>query len=325
MRALVLLVLVGLLFSSDSFTTPAAAEAAHTLRIATLAPRQSPLGEEYLKLKKGMKEATGGAVDIQIYYGGVSGDESTVVRKMRVGQLDGALITSAGLGAIVRQVLVLQAPGLITTYPELDAVRKELDGDFEELFERADYKLIAWGDAGRVRMFSQRKIREPGELRSARPWAWRDSPTMQAFLKAAGANGVLLGLPEVYSALQTGMVDTVIASSIAVMSFQWYTKLKTMAKQSSGIVVGAFVIRKDKVDALPEAGQKFLEEAALDLNSRQVDDEASQKLEERLKVVNLAPYANSWQAVQYQARHSLAGRLYSKSLLDRVSKIVGRP
>ena len=148
---------------------------------------------------------------------------------------------------------------------------------------------------------------------------------MQAFLKAAGANGVLLGLPEVYSSLQTGMIDTVIASSIAVMSFQWYTKLKTMAKQSSGIVVGAFVIRKDKVDALPEAGKKFLDEAALQLNSKAVDDEATQRLQERLKVVNLAPYANSWQAVQYEARWSLAGRLYSKSLLERVSKIVKRP
>jgi len=327
MRNAFLLLVLGLLISGvsgDSFATEARAEAVHNIRIATLAPRQSPLGEEYQKLKIGLREATNGQVNLQMYYGGVAGDESSVVRKMRVGQLDGALITSAGLGALVRSVLVLQAPGLIVTYPELELVRNELGPRFEELFRKAGYELIAWGDAGRVRMFSKEKIRAPADLRSARPWAWRDSPTMQAFLKAAGANGVLLGLPEVYSALQTGMIDTVIASSVAVMSFQWFTKLKTMAKQSSGIVVGAFIIKKDKVDALPPEGKKYLETQVYNLDSKAVDDETTEKLKERLKVINLIGSASSWQAVQYTARWSLAGRLYSKSLLEEVGQIVGR-
>ena len=173
-------------------------------------------------------------------------------------------------------------------------------------------------------MFSKHKIREPNDLRQARPWAWRDSPPMQAVLRAAGANGVLLALPEVYSALQTGMIDTVIASSIAVMAFQWHTKLKTMAKQSSGIVVGAFIIKKEKMDSLPPEAQAYLRNSVLELNSRATDDEATQKLRERLKVTNLGAYGNSWKAVQYQARWDLAGRLYSKALLERVGAIVGR-
>lgn len=324
MRILLLLVAVGLVVSGDSFAPEAHAEEAVALRIATLAPRQSPLGDEYQKLKVGLKDATDGKVSLQMYYGGVAGDESTVVRKMRVGQLDGALITSAGLGKLVRSVLVLQAPGMITTYQELDLVRTELGPRFVELFQNAGYELIAWGDAGRIRMFSQLKIRSPGDLRSARPWAWRDSPSMQSVLKAAGANGVLLSLPEVYSALQTGMIDTVIASSVAVMSFQWFTKLKTMAKQSSGIVVGAFVIRKDKFDALPEAARTYFKTKVPSLDSKVVDDEATEKLSERLKVINLLPSASSWQAIQYQARWSLAGRLYSKALLEEVGEIVGR-
>lgn len=324
MRSILLLLFLGLLISGDSFANEAGAEAAYTIRVATLAPRQSPIGQEYQKLKAGLREATNGQVSLQMYSGGVSGDESTVVKKMRVGQLDGALITSAGLGAIVRPVLVLQAPGLITSYPELKLVRDELGPDFEALFKKNGYELIAWGDAGRIRMFSKQKIREPNDLRQARPWAWRDSATMQAFLKAAGANGVLLGLPEVYSSLQTGMIDTVIASSIAVMAFQWFTKLNTMAKQSSGIVIGAFIIKSDKMDSLPPSAQEYLRNSVPELNSRKDDDEATRKLRERLKVTNLGAYGNAWKAVQYQARWSLAGRLYSKALLERVGEIVGR-
>jgi len=324
MRSVLLLLFLGLLISGDSLASEAEAEAAYKIRVATLAPRQSPIGVEYQKVKIGLREATNGQVSLQMYYGGVAGDERSVVGKMRVGQLDGALITSAGLGAVVRQVLVLQAPGLITSYPELAEVRAALGPEFEALFLKAGYELIAWGDAGRIRMFSKHKIREPNDLRQARPWAWRDSPPMQAVLRAAGANGVLLALPEVYSALQTGMIDTVIASSIAVMAFQWHTKLKTMAKQSSGIVVGAFIIKSEKMDSLPPEAQAFLRNSVLELNSRETDDEATEKLRERLKVTNLGAYGNAWKAVQYQARWDLAGRLYSRALLERVGDIVGR-
>jgi len=227
-------------------------EPSHQLRIASLAPRQSGLGKAFLELRKELRERSKGEVELKMYLGGVAGDEMTVVRKMRVGQLDGALLTSTGLGALVPQVLVLQAPGLITSYPALDDVRNQLAPDLEALFDKAGYALISWGDSGKIRIFSQHKIQHPSDLRNVRPWVWRGSPTMRAFIEAAGANGVTMGLPEVFSALQTGMVDTVIASSIGVLAFQWHTKLKTMTKPGGGIVVGAYVIKKDRLATLPK-------------------------------------------------------------------------
>lgn len=328
MRHILLLLALGLLISGDSFTTQARAEATHQLRIATLAPRQSPLGDEYQKLKIGMKEATNGQVNMKMYYGGVAGDEITVVRKMRVGQLDGALITSTGLSALVRQVLVLEAPGLIRSYPELDSVREDLAPQLEALFDKAGYQLVAWGDAGKTRIFSTSKIFAPSDLRNVRPWVWKDSATMRAFIKAAGANGVLLNLPEVYSGLQTGIIDTVIASSVGVLAFQWHTKLKTMAKQAGGIVGGAFVIRKEHLATLPPEAQQYLDEvsaeteAAIQAESRKIDDEAAKTLSKRLKVVNLFRAQRQWEDVQYKARESLVGRMYSRSLLNRVQEVL---
>ena len=328
MRNIVLLFVLGLLISGDSFTNQARAEATHQLRIATLAPRQSPLGDIYQTFKIGMKKATDGQVHVKMYYGGVAGDEISVVRKMRVGQLDGALITSTGLSALVRQVLVLEAPGLIRSYPELDAVREDLAPQLEALFDKAGYKLVAWGDAGKTRIFSTSKIFGPSDLRNVRPWVWRDSATMRAFIKAAGANGVLLNLPEVYSALQTGIIDTVIASSVGVLAFQWHTKLKTMAKQAGGIVTGAFVIRKEHLATLPQEARDYLEEVSgetedrLRVEGRKIDDEAAQTLSERLKVINLFRAQRQWEEVQFTARESLVGRMYSRALLTRVQEIL---
>jgi TRAP-type C4-dicarboxylate transport system substrate-binding protein len=326
--------LLAFLVSGDSFTGQASAEAspraAHQLRIATLAPRQSELGKTFQRLRKDLNELTEGQVELKMYDGGVAGDEMTVVRKMRVGQLDGALLTSTGLGALVPQVLVLQAPGLISSYPELDDVREKLGPDFEALFDKAGYELISWGDSGQIRIFSKQKIQHPSDLKGARPWVWRGSPTMKAFIEAAGANGVTMGLPEVYSALQTGMVDTVISSSIGVLAFQWHTRLKTMTKPGGGIVVGAYVIKKDRLARLPQAAQDFIRNSAKEHaeafreGGRRLDKEASEVLAGRLKMVNLWRNQQAWEAVQREAREALAGRLYSRSLLARVQEIVGK-
>jgi TRAP-type transport system periplasmic protein len=328
MRYFFSLLAFGLLISGDSFTTQAHAEPMHQLRIATLAPRDSPLGAEYQKLKIGMRERTNGQVDMKMYYGGIAGDEITVVRKMRVGQLDGALITSTGLSALVRQVLVMEAPGLIRSYEELDAVREDLAPQLEQLFDKAGYKLVAWGDAGKTRIFSTSKIYSPADLRNVRPWVWRDSATMRAFITAAGANGVLLNLPEVYSALQTGIIDTVIASSVGVLAFQWHTKLKTMAKQAGGIVTGAFVIKKDHLETLPKEARDYIDEVSGETEEifrkegRKIDDEAAETLSKRLKVVNLFRAQRQWEDVQFEARESLVGRMYSRALLNRVQEIL---
>jgi TRAP-type C4-dicarboxylate transport system substrate-binding protein len=328
------LALLGFLISGDSFSSQASAEASpkpeHQLRIATLAPRQSGLGRAFQQLRKELKELPNAQVDLKMYDGGVAGDEETVVRKMRVGQLDGALLTSTGLGALVPQVLVLQAPGLITSYPALDDVRDKLGPDLEKLFDKAGYELISWGDSGQIRIFSKHKIQHPSDLQNVRPWVWRGSPTMRAFIEAAGANGVTMGLPEVFSALQTGMVDTVISSSIGVLAFQWHTKLKTMTKPGGGIVVGAYVIRKDRLAALPKAARDYIRQSAKDHaqdfreGGRRLDKEASEVLAGRLKSINLWRNQHAWEAVQREAREALAGRLYSKSLMTRVQEIVGK-
>jgi TRAP-type C4-dicarboxylate transport system substrate-binding protein len=126
------------------------------------------------------------------------------------------------------------------------------------------------------------------------------------------------------------MIDTVIASSVGVLSFQWHTRLKTMTKPGGGIVVGAYVIKKDKLEALPKDVQDFIRQSARDHaddirdGGRKFDEEATEALAKRLEFVNIWRNKEAWEAVQRTARDSLIGRLYSKSLLVRVQEIVGR-
>ncbi|MCA9574997.1 MAG: TRAP transporter substrate-binding protein DctP [Myxococcales bacterium] len=314
-------------------TAPSAAQATGPveLRFATLAPVDSPLGRGFTDMDRDLSDRSSGAVRVRLFGGGAAGDERTIVRKLRDGQLDGAALTSVGLGAIAREVLVLQAPGLITSYEELDRVRGRLQAELARAFEREGFTILGWGDAGRIRLFSTRRIERPGDMRSMRPWVWRDSPTMGAFVSATGATGVSLSVNEVLPALSTGMVDTVITSSVSAIGMQWHGRLRTISQQASGVIVGGVVVRSDRLAQVPAAirdhmlAQGRSQQSAFRRAGRRLDERASQTLFRRMEVVDMEPYRAAWDAVATRARDALVGRLYTRAQLDRVRSIVEAP
>lgn len=308
------------------------AEGKTVLRYATLAPGGSAFGKVLKAWSRSLTKETEGRVELRYYPGGSQGDERDFIRKMRAGQMDAAGVTTIGLGMVVRPVLVLQAPGVIETYERLDRVRATLHERFDGMFREAGFVLLAWADAGKGRLMSKVPILRPADLRTARPWAWKDDPIFAEFLKVVGANPVRLGVPEVYPALQTGMVDVVPSSAIGAVALQWYTRLKYMAKDSFGIVLGASIVKKEKFDRLsPEDQQALLDTAqraanALDQVVRRDDAQAYEVLIKRgLEVVDTGPYRAEWDAAAKETRERLTGRVFSKSLLEEVLAAAAPP
>ncbi len=308
----------------------AEAEGKTVIRYATLAPAGSAFGKVLKAWNRSLLKETEGRVELRTYSGGSQGDERDVIRKIRAGQMDAAGVTTVGLSMIVRPVLVLSAPGVIETYEQLARVRKALDDRFSKMFDEAGFVLMAWSDAGKGRLMSTTPIVKPADLRTARPWAWKDDPIFAEFLKVVGANPVRLGVPEVYPALQTGMVDVVPASAIGAVALQWFTKLDYMSKDSFGIVLGATIIKKDKFEALAPADQKTLldtaQRAALALDKvvRRDDARAYDVMIERgIEVIDTSPHLADWEAAAKETRERLIGRIYSKSLLAEVQEAAG--
>ncbi|MDH5493178.1 MAG: TRAP transporter substrate-binding protein DctP [Myxococcales bacterium] len=308
----------------------ATAQSAVTLRIATLAPEGSSWMRVFNAWNNSLRQRTNNTVSLQFYAGGTQGDERDFIRKIRAGQMDGAAVTSTGLGQVVRPVLVLSAPGLIREYRQLDRVRRRFDRQFRGQFEREGYTLLGWGDVGKARLFSRRAINQPSDLRSVRPWAWRDDVIFSEFLRVVGANPVRLGVPEVYPALQTGMVDTVPSSALAAVSLQWHTRLSHVSQQNSGIIIGATILQKARFDSLSPDQQTALMETseqahqALRRAIRRDDDRAYATILRRgITEVDQTPHQAAWDDAARQTRERLAGRLYPRSMLDRVAAAVG--
>ena len=306
------------------------AEEAVELRFATLAPSGSSWMKVFNAWNLTIKKETNNTLKLRFYPGGSQGDERDFVRKMRAGQVDGAALTTTGLGQLVRPILVLSVPGVLEEYQQLDNVRTELNDHFEKMFNEEVYTFLGWGDAGKTRLFSTEKIERPSDIKKYRPWAWKDDLIFPEFLKVVGANPVRLGVPEVYPALQTRMVDTLPASALAVVALQWYTRLKHVSQRNSGIIVGATIVRTDKFEALSEEHQKVLVDTsirahkALNRSIRRDDDKSYATILKRgLTAVDTSEYTAEWEDAAKQVRERLAGRVYPESLLEAVIAAAG--
>ena len=318
---LLALVLVGL----PGTATSSRADEAITLRIASLAPAGSSWMRVLNAWKKTLDTETEGRIKLRFYPGGAQGDERDFVRKMRVGQLDGGVVTMTGMSMLVRPMVILVLPNLLDTYEKLDRVRVKMADEFEKMFEDEGFTMLAWGDAGKTRLFSQKQIEKPSDIKSMRPWMWKDDLVFIEFYDVIGANGVRLGVNEVYPGLQTKMVDVVTSSALTAVALQWHTRVKYMTGHNSAIIAGGMVMRKDKVDGLPDDLKEiFLRtcdrvEVLLNKTIRRDDQKAYDVvIKKGITATDTSKYKAEWDAAATKVKERMAGRVFPKSLLQAV-------
>jgi TRAP-type C4-dicarboxylate transport system substrate-binding protein len=327
MRKLIATLLLGaLMLALPGGSKVVTAAETEYLRIATLAPRDSELAKGFMKLDQGMRRATNNAWAVRLYPSGIAGDETDIIRKMKVRQMDASIITSVGLSQIVRDTTLLSTPGVIQNYKQLEAVQAVMTPEWDAMFDKAGFKLMAWGETGQIRWFAKTPLTRPSSIKNMRPWVWPASQGLKETLHALGANGVPLGVPEVYGALQTGMIDMVTSTCVALVALQWHATLKYMTKQSNGVLVGALLMNGEKWKSMPVDVQKIVYGEVTrnqqgDKNDiRKADEKAYQKLIERGYVANdwTGAPQNEFNAMAMEVQKHLTGRMFSAEVLARV-------
>jgi TRAP-type transport system periplasmic protein len=229
-----------------------------TIKVATLAPSGSSWAKSMEQWGGDVEKGTNGRVTVKFFETGEQGDERDVVRKMKLGQIDGSAITAVGLGLIKGDVRVLELPFLFRSDAELDYVRDHMAADFARQFEEAGYILITWGDVGWVHLFSNLPIVTKADLAKTKMWAWTDDPVVRAFFKRLGVNGVPLGVPDVQTSLATGTINACYGSPLAVVALKWYPYLKNATGTPFSYSIGAMVIRKEVMNKLSREDQAVL-------------------------------------------------------------------
>ncbi len=306
---------------------PGAAQA-EEWRIATLAPD----GSSWMKiLSKGAADVdskTSGRVKLKYYTGGKMGGEKDVIRKMKMGALDGGAFTSVGLSQIVPSIRVLEIPMLFDSPEEMDYVRRKMWGTFMKRFDKKGYKLLDPGNVGAIHFYSNTPIKSRADLAKAKVWLWGEDTLVKAMFKKLGVNGVPMGVPDVLPALNTGRINACYGSALATVALQWYTKVKFATSMTTSYGVSSTVINKANWDKMtPEdqaAVKKSLRAHSKELRSTvRRDNKRAHKAIVRagVKVIETPEATKAeFQKLAEQVWSEMVGKLYSQKDLDRVLK-----
>lgn len=321
----VTLALLGLLASQTGHaaTTPKT----YDIKIATLAPEGSTWWKLFKEFDAKLRAASSGRIRIKLYAGGVAGDESVVVRKMRLGQLQGAAITSVGMAEIAPDVLALQAPGLFRNWEELDQVRNLLAARFSQLVEDKGFTVALWGDVGFNRFFSATPVATPADLKKTKPWGWTLDGSYRAYYEQAGVNAVLTGVPEVLPGLQTGLLNAFSAPPLVAVSMQWFSHAKYMMDLPLNVTIGAVVMKKSVMDGMSPEDQAIFSQACRDIGVklaaavRHDHDTAVNAIKSsgiQLTAVNDAA-KQAWMGLaEASANRAASNGVYSRAVLDEI-------
>jgi TRAP-type C4-dicarboxylate transport system substrate-binding protein len=255
--AVVVLALPGLLLFA-----PAAADGQTpaTLKLATLAPEGSPWMQVLKAAAAEVQQSTGNAVQFKIYPGGVMGDERDMVRKMHIGQLHAAMLSSASLASMFSEIDVLQIPFFFNSYPEVDFLVAKMEDGFMSGLEKNGYVSLGWSEAGFVYLMSTVPVNSLAQLRKAKVWIWSDSPMAKAIFSEAGVSGVPLAISDVLVGLQTGLVEVVYAPPSVAIALQWFTRIKHLTEAPLNYIMGGLVVKKDAFDTLSPPHQAVTKE-----------------------------------------------------------------
>jgi TRAP-type C4-dicarboxylate transport system substrate-binding protein len=233
---------------------------AATIKIATVAPDGTAWMREMRAVGEAIKSKTDGRVEIKYYPGGVMGDDATVLRKIKIGQLQGGAFTGGEASIIARDAQVYSLPFLFRNQAEIDQVRAKLDPLLKQQFAKAGFELVGVSGGGFAYLMSTRDIKNRDDLKAAKVWVPQSDKIAELAFKTAGVTPIPLPLSDVYTSLQTGLIDTAANTPAGAIAFQWHTKLKHMVDLPLSYVVGELVIDKKAFDKLDDADQKVVDQ-----------------------------------------------------------------
>lgn len=269
-------VLLGLLALNASWSQ--AAE--KTLRIGSLVPKNSLYHRQLLDIADSWRTAQGSGAKYLVYPDGSQGGEAEMARRMRIGQLQGALLSVVGLREIEPSIAALQAmPLLFRSWEEVDYVREKMRPALEKKFLDKGFVVLAWGDAGWVRFFSKEAAVRPDDYKRMKFFAWGSEPDQQAIMKSLGYTPVPLETTDILPAIQTGMINVVPSTPYFALATQVYNTAPHMLEINWAPIVGALVVTRKAWDNMSPAVQQAVR-AASDKAGAQIRTKARQEVEE---------------------------------------------
>ncbi|MDP2805035.1 MAG: TRAP transporter substrate-binding protein DctP [Gallionellaceae bacterium] len=319
----ILLILMSFIISGATWA------AEKQLRIGTLAPKNSLYHRQLMELGEVWRAAEGGEAKFRVFPDGSQGGEAELARRMRIGQLQGALLSVVGLREIEPSIAALQnMPLLFKSWDEVDYVREKMRPEMEKKFLDKGFVVLAWGDAGWVRFFSKDAAVRPDDYKKMKFFAWGSEVEQQSIMKSLGFTPVPLETSDILPAIQTGMINVVPSTPYFALASQIYNTAPNMLDINWAPIVGALVVTKQAWDNMTPAVQSAVRQASdkvsvqIRAKARQEVDEAVDAMKKRGLIVNhpSPEQMREWDELASKLYPRIRGTMVPAETFDEVMK-----
>ena len=305
---------------------------AETFKLATIVPDDAAWTINLKKFAKEVREKTAGRVEFKLYAGGVAGDEPDILRKIRVGQLHGGILTGTAMGSVYSDIRIMEVPfNFIDDRSLALKVLKDMEPYFTAGFAGKGFRILGLYEQGKVYVISKEKIGGLGEMKKTKFWAWEGDELVAAMLKALDLVPINLGLTDVLPSLSTGLVETVYGPPLGIIALQWNTRVKYLVNFPVTYGFGSLLIAQSAYFKISKEDRKIVDELAAkcvhDTNDEVVkgNDEALQSMKQLgLTFVELpASDLALARKVRGDVIKNLTGKMFSQKTVDLFEKSIG--
>jgi TRAP-type C4-dicarboxylate transport system substrate-binding protein len=255
------------------------------------------------------------------------GDDSAVLRKMRIGQLHGGVFLAGSFTHVVPDLEIYHLPMLFTSYAEVDAVRAKFDQTLIAALGAAGYHTFGFIEGGFAYMYSTKKVAVIADLKGRKAWIPEGDKIGKVLVDETAMSPVPLSLADVLTGLQTGLVDVVSGPPVAAVALQWFTKVKYVIALPVIYTYGCVALSNGVWSAMSADDRKVVDEVfgrmtrSLDKKARE-DNLSARKALEKQGVISITPDADTarqWEAIARRSSTRLVPELgLSRELLAEI-------
>jgi TRAP-type C4-dicarboxylate transport system substrate-binding protein len=259
-----------------ALAVPVSLGAAVTLKLATQAPVNSTWHKALLDMGAEWEQKTSGRVKLTVYAGGTQGSEDATIRMMRPGvdQLQANLLMLPGLSRIDDTFNVFGLPFFFESDAEGQYVLEKMTPLLEQRLEAKGFKMLCWGSAGWVQLFSKKPMASLADIKGAKLFTSQGDDRMVQWYKQNGFRPVALAAADIPAQLKltTGLIDAAPSPPYPALLLQIFRDAKYMLDVRVAPLYGALVMTNEAWNKIDAADRPLVIAAAKTAEKRFLGD-----------------------------------------------------
>ena len=244
------------------------------LKATDVHPLGYPTVEAIVRMGKKLETATNGRLSVQMFPAMQLGGEKEMLEQTQVGAVQICRVSVGPVGTIVDELNVFNLPFIFRDEAHM---RKVIDGPIgvellEKLTNAPTSRLIGlgWMDAGTRSVYAKKPFRRPADLKGQKI-RMMGNPIFVETMNAMGGNGISMGFNELYTALQTGVVDGAENNPPTLLTHNHYQVSKVYSLTGHLIIPEIFVFSKRSWEGLSKDDQALLKKLSGETQLEQRD------------------------------------------------------